>query len=169
MHMTDIEKDFDAIYKLHSPKVYRLCMGYAKGDSTQANEWMQDTFVKLWNHRKQFKAESQISTYIYRIALNTCLGSLRISNKRFVTELPIAMEDESTAELGEEDFRNTTILELYDCIDKLSSQNKSLILMELEQISQETIAATAGLKYGTLRTRLNRIKSSLYKCLNHGK
>ncbi len=168
--MNPIEQDFDAIYKEHSPKVYRLCMGYAQGDTNQAHEWMQETFIKLWIHRKQFQGNSQVSTYIYRIALNTCLGSLRKPKKELINVLPDVVDDDSLDDNHELNaHEKTDIQQLHVCIEKLSIQNKALIVMQLEQIPQETIAATAGLKHGALRTRLNRIRQSLLKCLNHGK
>ena len=168
--MNAIEKNFDAIYKEQSPKVFRLCMGYAQGDADQAHEWMQETFIKLWTHRKQFQGNSQVSTYIYRIALNTCLGSLRKPKKAPLHIMPDIVDDDTLEETHEITVPETTyIQQLHVCIDKLSSQSKALIVMQLEQIPQETIAATAGLKHGALRTRLNRIRQSLLKCLNHGK
>ena len=68
------EKDFTAIYNTHASKVHRLCLGYASGDQDLANEWLQETFIKVWNHRKSFKGEASINTWIYRIAVNTLLN-----------------------------------------------------------------------------------------------
>ncbi|MBF4984590.1 RNA polymerase subunit sigma, partial [Nonlabens mediterrranea] len=60
--MIHIERDFKEIYNKHSDKVYRLCIGYAAGDEDLAKDWHQETFIKVWNHRKSFKGDSSIST-----------------------------------------------------------------------------------------------------------
>lgn len=167
--MNSIEQDFDGIYKEHSPKVFRLCMGYAQGDTDQARDWLQETFIKVWNHRKSFKGDAALSTWIYRIALNTCLSTLRAKKHKHLplNEIPATLTAYND-ELADSNHRSS-INDLYRCINLLTHHNKALIFMQLEQIPQETIAATAGLKHGALRTRLNRIRQSLLKCLNHGK
>ena len=48
----------------------------------QAKEWQQQTFIKVWKHRKSFQEKSSVSTWIYRIAVNTCLGDLRKAKKQ---------------------------------------------------------------------------------------
>jgi len=69
----------------------------------------------------------------------------------------------------EESVANATIQQLYRCIDQLKAINKTVILMELEEIPQEEIATTLGYSHGSIRTRLSRIREALLKCLNHGK
>jgi len=160
----NIENDFAKIYNTHAPKVYRLCLGYASGNSDIAKEWQQETFIKVWNHRHTFQGKSSIETWIYRIAVNTCLGDLRKTK----TRIPI---NESLLENVSNDNSNDKahqIRKMYDCIEQLTEQNKALILLELENIPQATIAETAGLAHGTLRTRLSRIRKSLLKCITNG-
>lgn len=167
--METIETNFDAIYKEHAPKVYRLCMGYANGDTALAKEWLQETFIKVWNHRKSFKGNAALSTWIYRIALNTCLSSLRSKKQKHLSLNNLQVEATTDPDELETTTNPSRVRDLYQCIDQLTHQNKTLILMELEQIPQETIATTTGLKYGAVRTRLSRIKTALLKCLKNGK
>ena len=75
------EREFNNIYASHAHKVFRLCLGYASGNEDLAKEWQQETFIKVWKHKGSFKKKSSISTWIYRIAINTCLGDLRKSKK----------------------------------------------------------------------------------------
>jgi len=161
-----IEKDFTEIYNTYAPKVLRLCLGYASGNKDLADEWLQETFIKVWNHRHSFKGKSSIDTWIYRIAVNTCLSDLRKSKKN------IPINDSLIANNSIEDTHNdneSNIRKMYSCIDQLTEQNKVLILLELENIPQATIADTVGLAHGTLRTRLSRIRKSLLKCITNGK
>ncbi|NER10787.1 RNA polymerase sigma-70 factor, ECF subfamily [Muriicola jejuensis] len=162
----NLEKDFNEIYNTHGPKVYRLCLGYASGDEDLARDWMQESFIRVWNHRKSFKGESAIGTWIYRIAVNTCLVDIRKRKKH-----PPVREDRLSGEIDADPWgtQDDQIAKLYECIEQLNEQNKVLILMELEDIPQATIAQTVGLAYGSLRTRLSRIRTALLKCITHEK
>ncbi len=160
------EQDFTTIYNTYASKVHRLCLGYASGDKELAKEWVQETFIKVWTHRKSFKEESSIDTWMYRIAVNVCLGELRKPKKTVTINEAIVAYD-TTDDYNKYDEKN--IQKMYHCIDQLNEQNRALIVLELENIPQATIAATVGLAHGTLRTRLNRIRTSLLKCITNGK
>lgn len=160
------EQEFTQIYTSLASKVYRLCLGYATGNDELANEWLQETFIKVWNHRHSFQGNSSIDTWIYRIAVNVCLGDLRKSRKN------IPIHDDLLSDSSDDDTprdTNEDLKKMYHCIDLLNEQNRALILLELEEIPQATIADTVGLAHGTLRTRLSRIRKSLLKCITNGK
>ncbi len=159
------EQEFTTIYNQLYPKVYRLCLGYMTGDQSTAQEICQQTFIKVWNHRNSFKGDASISTWIYRIAVNCCLGHLKKKRPFQLTVDPTIADD--SIENQEETIDD--IQQLYRCIDQLKPLNKSVILLELEQIPQEEIATTLGYSHGSIRTRLYRIRESLLKCLNYGK
>ena len=160
------EQEFTNIYNLHASKVHRLCLGYASGNNELAKEWHQETFIKVWKHRNSFKGKSSIDTWIYRIAVNVCLGDLRKQRKNITIN-----EDSLSNSRYDDNIDNNegNIKKMYHCIDQLNEQNKALILLELENIPQATIADTVGLAHGTLRTRLSRIRKSLLKCITNGK
>jgi len=160
------EQEFTNIYNLHASKVHRLCLGYASGNNELAKEWHQETFIKVWKHRNSFKGKSSIDTWIYRIAVNVCLGDLRKSRKSITINEDL-LSNSSYGDNKNDDEKN--IKKMYHCIDQLNEQNKALILLGLENITQTTIADTVGLAHGTLRTRLSRIRKSLLKCITNGK
>ena len=160
------EQEFTNIYNLHASKVHRLCLGYASGNNELAKEWHQETFIKVWKHRNSFKGKSSIDTWIYRIAVNVCLGDLRKSRKSITINEDL-LSNGSYGDNKNDDEKN--IKKMYHCIDQLNEQNKALILLGLENIPQTTIADTVGLAHGTLRTRLSRIRKSLLKCITNGK
>ncbi|NMM50779.1 RNA polymerase sigma factor [Marinigracilibium pacificum] len=163
----NIEKeDFTCIYNTHAPKVFRLCMQYASGDEDLAKEWQQETFIKVWNHRKSFQAKSSISTWIYRIAVNICLGDLRNSKKEIQIDEGIRSIDSTTEE---NEKQENQIKKMHNCINKLTQINKAIIVLELEEVPQATIAEMLGFSHGSLRTRLSRIRNSLLKCITNGK
>lgn len=163
--MTVSETEFKQIYNENYTSILRLCMGYVSGDIDLAKDLTQEVFIKVWNNLKTFRKESNISTWIYRIAINTCLISLRKkSSKRFSDTLITEdiLEKEEAIQLKEKQYQ-----QMYRCINKLSATNKGIILMELEGLAQKEIAAVMGLKHEAVRTRIHRIKNQLTKCVNH--
>ena len=161
-----IEKDFNQLYNIHAPKVFRLCLGYASGNEDLAKEWQQETFIKVWNHRNSFQEKSSVSTWIYRIAVNICLGDLRKSSKHTPINESI-LETEWTD--AENENKEVQIKKMYQCIDQLTQNNKTIILLELEDTPQATIAETLGMAHGALRTRLSRVRQLLLKCITNEK
>lgn len=160
------EQEFTNIYNLHASKIHRLCLGYASGNNILAKEWLQETFIKVWKHKNSFKGKSSIDTWIYRIAVNVCLGDLRKTKKSITINEDLLS---NTSNDDDNDNEEGNIKKMYICIDKLNEQNRALILLELENIPQTTIAETVGINHGTLRTRLSRIRKSLLKCIKNGK
>ena len=160
----NIEKEFTQIYNTHAPKVFRLCLGYAGGDEDLAKEWQQETFIKVWKHRKSFQEKSSVSTWIYRIAVNICLGDLRKTKK--LVQINEMMPEVDPGD-DDKEKQEVQIKKLYKCINQLTKNNKSIILLELEEVPQATIAETLGIAHGTLRTRLSRIRKSLLKCITN--
>ena len=157
------EAQFTNLYQKHAQKVKRLCLGYASGDETLAQEWLQETFIKVWNHRNTFKGAAALETWMYRIAVNTCLSHLRKNKKyMFLKTADIAEPIDDTT-----DYKQDQIAKMFQCIDQLTPQNKALIMMELEDLPQATIATAVGLTHGTLRTRLSRIRQFLLKCITN--
>lgn len=160
------ETEFTTLYNNLHPKIYRLCLGYVAGDEVVADELCQQAFIKVWNHRKSFKGDADISTWIYRIAVNCCLGHLKKKKpKKFIIDPELTIQEDNSAETED----TPSIQQLYRCIDLLKPLNKTVVLMELEQIPQEKIATTLGYSHGSIRTRLSRIREALLKCITHGK
>ena len=142
----------------------RLCLGYVSGDMDMAKDLTQEVFIKIWNNLGSFRKESNITTWMYRIAVNTCLMSLRKMKKIPIKRVDVRdtpADHESTKE-KERQFE-----EMYRCIQRLSPNNKAIILMELEGMPQKEIAQVMGLKHEAIRTRVHRIKNELTKCVNH--
>lgn len=159
------ETTYQKIYEENYPKVMRLCLGYTAGNESLAKDLAQDTFVKVWQNLDGFRNESGFGTWIYRICVNTCLAELRKERKKNrkiqIDCLQVSDSYENTS--YKEDMLNL----LYTCINKLSSTNKAIILLELEGLPQLEISEIIGIKHEALRTRIYRIKQQLTKCVNH--
>lgn len=161
--MTLVETKFNDIYEANYPKVIRLCMGYANGDEMRAKDLAQEVFIKVWENLESFRNEASMSTWIYRITVNTCLISLRQKNTIDVSSHLNSIQQESnTSNQAQTDHQLT---QLYSCINTLSKDNKSIILLELEGLPQKEIAKIMGLTHEAIRVRVHRIKNQLTKCV----
>ncbi len=161
--MNNSKETFQNIYQENYPKVLRLCKGYVNGSEMAAKDLAQDVFIKVWQNLDGFRKDSRISTWIYRITVNTCLLSLRKKKLQPLdinTHLFYLQEDSNYSEEHEKRFQ-----QLYNCINELSTENKSIILLELEGLPQKEIADIMGLSHEAIRTRLHRIKNQLTKCV----
>nr|WP_179349453.1 RNA polymerase sigma factor [Winogradskyella pacifica] len=155
--------EFKNIYEDNYPKVMRLCLGYCNGNEPQAKDLAQEVFIKVWGNLKTFRQEASLSTWIYRITVNTCLVHIRNSKKTmFSSEMPNPIESklDDSKEHIESKFK-----QLYACINKLNVDNKAIILLELEGLQQKEIAEIMGLTHEAIRVRIHRIKNELTKCV----
>lgn len=149
--------NFDSLYKTYYPKVLKLCLGYT-GSYPQAQDLAQETFVKVWQHLPTFKGESSVSTWIYRIAVNTCLNQLRAEKQQPIDFLQVYHTEQIADEASELDQE---ISMLYICIHKLSQADRLIITLVLEDTPYPEIAQIIGISEGNLRVKIHRIKQQL--------
>lgn len=163
--MKEGQSRFEGIYQANYQKVIRVCMGYVKGNEALAKDLAQEVFIKVWENLASFREEASISTWIYRITVNTCLLQLR--NKKFTKEIE-ALEKLEYIEDEIYSSKENKLKQMYHCIHKLSNDSQGIILLELEGLAQKEIAKIIGLSHEAVRVRMHRIKGSLTKCVNNG-
>lgn len=159
-----VEKEtlFNEIFEKHYPKVLRLCRGYFSGDFHLASDAAQEVFIKAWEHLRSFRNESDISTWIYKITVNTCLVYIRKKNtaKEIHQEHFAHPENENYSSETEE-----KLTRMYTCIEKLETMDRLIILMILEGVEYSEIAQITGITEETLRVRIHRAKKRLTQCV----
>ena len=158
----DKEAAFKKIFEANSKKIYHLCYGYT-GDEDSANDLMQETFLKVWQNLDKFRNQAMISTWIYRIAVNTCLTYLRSEKRQAKDELTPELE-ETTGEVVSE--KNEQVAQLYKCISKLEETERIIITMVLDEVPYPEIAEISGISEGNLRVKVFRIKQRLTELYN---
>ena len=161
--MANKEAEFKQIFKANSKKIYHLCYGYT-GDEDAANDLMQETFLKVWQNLEKFRNQALISTWIYRIAVNTCLTYLRTEKRQAKDELTPLIADTQKEEVNE---KNEHVALLYKCISKLEETERIIITMVLDELPYPEIAAISGITEGNLRVKIHRIKQKLTDLFNH--
>lgn len=154
--------DFEEIYSMYSPQIFRVCMGYVN-DHDQAKDLTQETFIAVWRNLSSFRNESKISTWIFRIATNNCLRAIEKNKRVTKVDLPFdlpAMHEETQEE---------KLTFLYNCIAELEEVDRIIISLVLEDVPQAEIASIVGLSTGNIRVKIHRIKEKLaIKFRDHG-
>ncbi|WKZ60224.1 MAG: RNA polymerase sigma factor [Cyclobacteriaceae bacterium] len=148
--------DFETLYRLYWGKIFRVCMGYV-GDRDLAQDIAQDTFVIVWQQLSSFRNESNIGTWIYRIATNNCLRQLEKQKRSTHQELSHHLPEEKQQDLEPQ------IQLLYQFIAELPEIDRIIISLELEDVKQAEIAQIVGLSESNIRVKIHRIKERLNK------
>ena len=172
----DVEA-FEKIIEEYQNIVYSIALRMA-GNETDAFDMAQEVFIKLYRNLSKFDGRSKLSTWIYRVASNTCLDELKKRkrirdntkslNEEFETaDDSVVLEIKDTKPLPEEEIENSEIKEtLNSAILKLSDQHKEVIILrDIEGFSYEEIADITKNSVGTVKSRLSRARSALRKIL----
>ncbi|MBL7926487.1 MAG: RNA polymerase sigma factor [Bacteroidia bacterium] len=161
--MQNKTQEFKEIYNKHRSKIYKLCFGYA-GNADLAKDLLQDTFIKVWENLDKFRNESAISTWIYRIAVNTCLSYLRSEKNKPKDPLSDFILETKPEEINE---KNQQVALLYKCINQLEENDRMIITMVLDEVEYLDIAQVFGISEGNLRVKIHRIKQKLTEIYNY--
>jgi RNA polymerase sigma-70 factor (ECF subfamily) len=143
----------------------RLCLGYVY-DPEEAKDLVQEVLVKVWTYLPEFRGEANVKTWVYRIAVNTCLMHLR---KKRLPTVPLVPERDGTRE--DSSPKDDRLSELRSAISRLPARDRILILLYLDDHSYEQIASVMGLSVSNVGARLTRTRkklSTLLKSPTHG-
>lgn len=156
--MDHVEQEFVTLIQEYERVIYKVCYLYTTPHAT-LNDLYQEVVINLWKAYPKFRNECKISTWIYRIALNTCISFIRKEKNipEIVTLSQIADRIEETDEI------QVMLKRLYSMINRLGQLEKSIVLLYLEDKSYEEIAEITGLTLTNVATKLSRIKDKLRK------
>lgn len=156
------EKNFISLINEHQGLIHKVCFMY-ENDPEVRNDLFQEIVLQLWKSFPSFRGESKITTWMYRIALNTAISGLRKQSRRVKTEdlsdLHLNIVDSGGVD-AEEKFQK-----LQWAIRQLTEIERAMIMMALEEISYEEIAETIGITQNNVRVRMNRIREKLKKLM----
>ncbi len=179
---TSHDLDFDSIYKVFRPKIVRY-LAHMIG-RRDAEDLTQEVFVKINHALKAFRGESQVSTWVYRIATNVALDKLR--SPSFLQKGQKSLSEESMADgviqimdkdawTGEKTPSVETSMirkEMNECIrevvEKLPENYRTVIILsELEGFKNDEIAEIIGVSLDTVKIRLHRARTRLKRELEN--
>lgn len=148
---------FAGITRDYSRLIAGICLSFARSRE-DFDDLRQDTFLNIWKGLGNFRRDSSISTWIYRVTLNTCVSFQRKSSRKdnlSTDDLYAELYDNSSPE----DMENYRLM--YRLIGELKPLDKSIILMWLDSKSYEEIADVTGLTRNAVSLRLKRAKEHL--------
>ena len=152
--MENVEQEFLSVIREYERVIYKVCYLYTTPNAT-LNDLYQEAVLNIW----KFRRECKISTWIYRIALNTCISFIR--KEKNIPEIVTLTQEADRSE--EDDETQAMLQQLYRMINRLGQLEKSIILLYLEEKSYEDISEITGLTVTNVATKLNRIKDKLKK------
>lgn len=155
--MNKNEEDFSRIVRENKGTIYTVCHMFANCQD-EADDLFQDVLLNLWKGFAKFRGESKVSSWIYRVALNTCISAERKSKQRQTERLSM---DINLYEDKDEDSRQ--IQQLHALIGKLGVIDRAIVLLWLENLSYEEIAGILGISVKNVSVKLVRIKEKLIK------
>lgn len=144
----------------HQAILHKLC-GLYRDTEADREDLFQEMVYHLWKAYPSFQGQAKISTWIYRIALNTALASFRKKRPSllFPAELP-----QREVNLPEE--RDEQVGKLWNAIKKLKEIDRAIVSLYLDDLSYEQIAQIVGLSATNVGARLHRIKQKLKTLLS---
>jgi RNA polymerase sigma-70 factor (ECF subfamily) len=156
---------FSDLVGRYQDKVFGLAYRYAR-DRQDAEELAQEIFLKVWRHARTFKGRSAFSTWLYRLAVNTCLN-YKQKKKINPEPLPLLGDFAAAATVAGEEITNRERQNIMDqALDVLPARQKmALILASFEGKSYEEIAAIMDVSLSAVETLLFRARQNLGKIL----
>ena len=155
--MNELESKFAQTIKQNKSTIYTVCYMFSK-DADEVSDLFQEAVINLWRGFEGFENRSDIKTWIYRVALNTCI-SLDRKKRRTATE-PLPMNI-NLFEDRDEDTRQVDLL--HKRISRLQPFDRAIVLLWLENMPYEEIGQVVGISTSAVSTRLYRIKEQLKK------
>lgn len=150
--------DFISIIRGNEGLIYKVAKLYTNNKEDEQDLY-QDIIYQLWKSFESFRNESKITTWMYRIALNTSIAYL---NKEKRKRKHSAIDEVFTNAITDTDTAEEERIEiLYAHVRNLNPVEKAIVLLYLEGRSYEEISGITGLSVSNVGTRLGRIKQKL--------
>ncbi len=147
------------LYDTHVDRVYRLAYRMT-GDATQAEEYTQETFIKVYDRLETFRGEAALSTWITSVALSVVLNGMRTAKRRKAREHDLELADRVVTfeRHSDPDLK----ARLKAAINGLPEGYRTVFLMhDVEGFTHQEIADSLGLQEGTSKANLSRARARL--------
>src|SRR5262245_42331589 len=160
---------FQSLFEAYKDKVFSIAVYSSGGDRTVAEDVTQQIFLKLFTAIRQFRGESEFTTWLYRLVVNACLDEKRRRRRLLPWGETVAVRNSSDKKPQEKHYARLEVAEaVREAINELKPKFRLPILLKyIEGLSYEEIASVMGCSKGTVASRLNRGHSQLAKRLSH--
>ena len=150
------EREFEKMVREHKGTIYTVCYMFSQ-DKDEVADLFQEILINLWKGSGTFRGESSLNSWIWRVALNTCISSDRKKRVRPRTE-PLSMNINLFEDRDPATIQATMLKER---ISKLGPFDRAIVLLWLENLSYEEIGQIIGISSKNVSVRLVRIKEQL--------
>jgi RNA polymerase sigma factor (sigma-70 family) len=154
----DLQEQFTRVIKENKGLIFKVSALYTNTPDDRS-DLQQEIVYQLWKSFGSFKRDSKLSTWMYRVALNTAIYHLKQTKRRGNT-IPLELEVDRFAE-EQDKAEEGQIQQLYAQIQMLNLLERGIILLFLEGKKYEEISAIVGITPSNVGTRISRIKEKL--------
>jgi RNA polymerase sigma-70 factor, ECF subfamily len=161
----DLTETFNKALQANLGSILKISRAYTN-HFHDTEDLVHDIIFQIWKSFKTFNSDAKISTWIYRIALNTALSyhQKRQKNHVIYTDDILKNDYNQIVTLDENDLEKHRAL--YHAIEKLDSINRAIILLYLDGLQHKEISEIIGMSTSNIGTRIGRIKEQLKENLN---
>lgn len=149
------EKEFADLVESQRANIYSVCYMYADSADAVA-DLFQECLINIWKGLANFRGESSMSTWIYRICLNTCISAARKEKKN-----PERVAIDLVGDVPESQSDAKQRQQLHERIRTLGPLDRAIVLLWLEDLPYDEIAAIVGISTQNVGIRLYRIRQQL--------
>lgn len=152
---------FEALVRRHTPALYRLCLRLL-GQPADAEDAVQEVWVRAWRNLPGFRAEAAVGTWLYRMAVNQCVSRQRAARPM----VPLDEDTPSTGSVAGAAERSAAAHAVRAAVLALpGDQRSALVLREFEGRSYDEIATMLGISLSAVKSRLHRARLELARML----
>ena len=153
---------FEMLVQPYEERLYILCLRTMLNEQ-DALDMLQETLIKAWRHLNQYKGDAGLGTWLYRIAVNTCMDELRRRKRRKVVSMD-HLADQGVEAAEEASFEEQAVMrqQLLSALSQLSADHRTMIVLrDIQGLPYEQLASVLGCPMGTVRSRLNRARNAM--------
>lgn len=159
-----MEKEFIKIISDHQGIILKVCRMYCH-DRTDSEDLFQEIVLQLWRSYPKYNGTAKVSTWMYRVGLNTAITSLRKNSRRRDT-YALSEKDNEFPQSDNERIDIEYDKELQTAIDALNKFDKALVMLYLDEKSYKEMAEILGISESNIGVKISRIKQKLKEILN---
>jgi RNA polymerase sigma factor (sigma-70 family) len=156
-----VEKEkFVQIISENQNLIFKICNSYCSDQETR-KDLEQEILMQLWQSFGKFDGRVKITTWMYRVALNTAISYYRKNSKQSARKVDLDISIISIPDIEYDHQTDEKILFLYKVIERLNKMDKALVLLYLDNQKYSEISEILGISESNVSTKISRIKKFL--------
>lgn len=165
MSKAQLEIEFSKRVKESQGIIHKVSRMYCDNEEHR-KDLFQEILIQLWKSYPSFRGDAKFSTWMYRVAINVAIQDLRKTKKKqqlfFQTN-----QFKDTSEEKKSEAESEKLKQMHCAIAKLNKVEKAIVMLHLDEKSNEEIAEIVGITQNYVRVKMNRIKTKLSKTVKN--